>query len=80
VSDEQRYRVTCWRCGGEGELDGEGCTCGEDTCCCLEPEPPSCDICNGAGSLIVTKLTEDNCADAVPIETLYVPPSQEKGR
>jgi hypothetical protein len=34
----------CWNCGGEGFLEGE-CTCGEDTCCCLEPEAPPCPEC-----------------------------------
>jgi hypothetical protein len=40
--------IDCWDCGGEGLIDGE-CTCWEDTCCCLEPEPPMCTTCNGAG-------------------------------
>lgn len=38
----------CWNCGGEGFIDGD-CTCGEDCCCCLEPEPPVCDVCEGKG-------------------------------
>ena len=40
----------CWNCGGEGFLEGL-CTCGEDTCCCLEPEPPICPECKGKGYL-----------------------------
>jgi hypothetical protein len=40
--------VECWNCGGEGYLDGE-CTCGEDCCCCLEPDPPRCSECRGKG-------------------------------
>lgn len=36
----------CWMCGGLGVLEDE-CTCGEDTCCCLEPEPPICPECGG---------------------------------
>jgi hypothetical protein len=44
--------VDCWQCGGEGVIEGE-CTCGEDCCCCLEPEPPVCDICRGKGGYYV---------------------------
>jgi hypothetical protein len=60
------YRVECWNCGGEGDIDGE-CTCGEDCCCCLDPEPPRCDVCRGRGYLIVQDLTDDDCETAVPI-------------
>jgi len=38
----------CWNCGGTGYIEYD-CTCGEDTCCCLDPEPPMCRICNGEG-------------------------------
>lgn len=34
----------CFMCGGEGFIEGE-CTCGDDTCCCLEPTPPECPEC-----------------------------------
>ena len=34
----------CPQCGGEGYIEGE-CTCGDDCCCCLEPEPPACPYC-----------------------------------
>lgn len=34
----------CPHCGGEGYIEGE-CTCGEDCCCCAEPEPPRCTEC-----------------------------------
>lgn len=61
-----RYRVECWNCGGEGFMEGD-CTCGEDTCCCLEPDPPTCRVCHGRGVLIVSELTDDNCENAVPI-------------
>lgn len=40
--------IECWNCFGEGVIDGE-CTCMDDCCCCLEPEPPICDICHGKG-------------------------------
>lgn len=37
----------CYQCGGEG-LDGHDC--GEDTCCCLDPEDNEpCDVCGGEG-------------------------------
>ena len=62
---ERKWRVTCYACGGEGV--GYGCTCWDDTCCCLEPTPPACDICRGEGSFIVTELTEDNCDNAIPV-------------
>lgn len=35
----------CWDCGGEGYSYHD---CGEDTCCCLDPQPNVvCDTCNG---------------------------------
>ncbi len=37
----------CYQCGGEG-LDGH--ECGDDTCCCLDPEPnEQCEVCGGVG-------------------------------
>lgn len=44
----ERDWIECWACGGEGVLEGT-CTCGEDCCCCAEPEPQTCDICHGDG-------------------------------
>lgn len=43
---------TCGMCGGAGILEDE-CTCMSvvDTCCCLEPEPPTCPECRGRGRL-----------------------------
>lgn len=38
----------CPLCGGAGILDDE-CTWGEDTCCCLVREPPTCPECHGHG-------------------------------
>lgn len=39
--------VGCWQCGGEGFSDHD---CGEDCCCCLNPENNvRCDICEGKG-------------------------------
>lgn len=32
----------------DGYVEGE-CTCWDDTCCCLEPEPPVCSHCRGKG-------------------------------
>lgn len=38
----------CWNCGGNG-IDGH--ECGEDTCCCLDPEDNvRCNTCEGKGS------------------------------
>jgi hypothetical protein len=62
-----RWRVTCWQCGGLGVIDGD-CTCFDDTCCCLYPTAPRCDICEGEGSYIVSELTDDNYQDAIPVE------------
>ena len=37
--------VDCWKCGGEGYTDHD---CGEDTCCCSNPElNVVCDACLG---------------------------------
>lgn len=39
---------TCWQCGGAGGWHD----CGDDTCCCLNPDEDlndECDICNGKG-------------------------------
>jgi hypothetical protein len=40
----------CWACGGEGYYHD----CGEDTCCCLNPEEDDmfpCEECGGKGRL-----------------------------
>ena len=39
----------CYICGGIGYLENE-CTCGDDTCCCLNPTPPMCPECNNESS------------------------------
>lgn len=45
--DEITDWVECWNCGGEGYSYHD---CGEDCCCCLNPEDNViCDICDGAG-------------------------------
>lgn len=48
-----RVWAPCWNCEGEGVIDEGDCTCGEDTCCCLSPEPPICCHCAGRGGLYV---------------------------
>ena len=41
----------CWNCGGEGT---DGHDCGEDCCCCADPEDNvRCDICNGKGGYMI---------------------------
>ena len=40
--------IPCWSCGGEGDAHD----CGEDACCCAEPEfddRVACSECEGAG-------------------------------
>ena len=40
-------RRACWQCGGDGVY---GHDCGEDTCCCLDPEDDDpCEVCDGEG-------------------------------
>lgn len=37
----------CWNCGSTGYSRHD---CGDDTCCCLEPDPNVlCEICEGLG-------------------------------
>ena len=38
----------CPACCGTGVMEGE-CVCGDDTCCCDDPEPPECLLCDGTG-------------------------------
>ena len=50
--DEDDYREpeACWRCHGEGSFHD----CGEDSCCCLDPELDymyACPECGGSGEL-----------------------------
>ena len=46
VSDGTAWR-RCWNCGGEGFSSHD---CGEDTCCCIDPEDNVvCDVCGGKG-------------------------------
>ena len=55
--------VDCWNCGGSGVREDE-CTCMDDTCCCLYPTPPRCDICGGKGDYLVP-TDSDAARDAV---------------
>lgn len=46
-----KWWADCWNCGGEGFSHHD---CGEDCCCCLNPEDNVlCDICEGAGGFKV---------------------------
>lgn len=40
----------CSQCAGSGFLDHD---CGEDTCCCENPEGDTCPLCQGFGSVSV---------------------------
>jgi hypothetical protein len=53
-----KVAVDCWNCC-EGELS-DTCTCGDDTCCCLEPEPETCGECRGTGVLWVSPEHAEN--------------------
>ena len=67
--------VECWDCGGECYSYHD---CGEDTCCCLNPEPNVvCDTCNGKGGWYKC-LSE--CGKKKPKETELAAehPSQNK--
>ncbi len=49
-SPEYPTRAACEACGGDG-LSREH-ECGEDTCCCMNPEPNvPCDECGGSGEV-----------------------------
>lgn len=46
LQDDGRTWRECWDCGGEGVTYHD---CGEDTCCCLDPQPNvRCETCEGA--------------------------------
>lgn len=50
--------IDCAACDGGGVIEGE-CICMEDTCCCAEPEPPVCLLCDGEGGRKVTPAALD---------------------
>jgi hypothetical protein len=52
-----KYQVDCWNCN-EGFIEPVD-----------EWDDETCDICKGKGFLIVSELTDDNCQDAIPIQT-----------
>jgi hypothetical protein len=50
------FQDVCEQCGGDGVY---GHDCGEDTCCCLDPEEnETCDLCGGHGWF---KTCSGNC-------------------
>jgi hypothetical protein len=48
VCGDELVLVPCWLCGGEG-FSERFHDCGEDVCCCLDPEPGECPECHGEG-------------------------------
>ena len=38
----------CEECGGTGEAEHD---CGDDVCCCEDPEPVPCEECEGYGTI-----------------------------
>lgn len=50
ICGSSRDWETCWQCHGEGGFHD----CGEDCCCCLEPElNEECSECKGRGRYLV---------------------------
>lgn len=57
--------VECWDCGGDGVCDHD---CGDDTCCCLHPEPNvACSTCRGRGGW-QSCLSSSEWCQANPLE------------
>lgn len=55
--DEFEDWIDCYNCGGEGYSHHD---CGEDCCCCLNPEDNVvCDICEGKGGWKRQPLTQE---------------------
>lgn len=50
----------CWDCDGYGEREHD---CGEDTCCCLEPDGEPCERCRSTGQILVCISDADWCAE-----------------
>jgi hypothetical protein len=56
--------VECWDCGGERAYHD----CGEDVCCCAEPEPNRrCDSCDGKGGWWVCQRAEWHLVEPVVV-------------
>jgi len=65
--------LECEACGGEGV---SGHDCGEDCCCCEDPEDNiRCDICNGACGWYVCLSTEEWCE-----QNPYTDPPRGRGQ
>ena len=51
--DDYQETVDCWDCGGEMYTHHN---CGEDVCCCADPQPNvRCETCEGKGFLEVNE-------------------------
>lgn len=64
ICGEEMESEMCGSCGGEGYAD-EFHDCGEDSCCCLDPEPGMCEDCDGTGVLSFCLNIERHVRDAL---------------
>ena len=48
IARHARAFKPCDRCGSAGYLEDQ-CACGDDICCCIDPQHPECDECWGSG-------------------------------
>ena len=61
--DDGHDHIECWDCGGAGVTHHN---CGEDTCCCLDPEDNvMCETCGGCGTLDPPEPDPDAKHDAI---------------
>lgn len=51
----EKDRIECWNCDGDGFSHHD---CGEDCCCCLDPEEKNvlCSECHGAGGWWICRI------------------------
>lgn len=61
-----KYKIPCWNCD-EGFVEPVD-----------EWSDETCSVCDGAGFLVVSELTDDNCQDAIPIADPVSTPLEPK--